>query len=79
MRDTRWKSRIDVFNAIKNKIFQIIDVPEELTKLKTVDNLIISEASSLIQFMEKFDILVMLWIWQNILSKIYSVSKSMQS
>jgi hypothetical protein len=77
--ETRWECRIYFINAIKNEILQIINALIELTKLNTADHLVVSEVNSLIQFIERFDFLVLLCFWQDILSKVNLVSNSIQS
>lgn len=64
---------------IKNEISQIRNALTELTELNNADHWIISEANSLIEYIEKFDFLAVLRIWQNVLLKINLVCKSMQS
>lgn len=53
-------------NSVKNEISQIIHTLIELTELNTADYSIISEVNSLIEYIEKFNYLVMLYIWQNV-------------
>lgn len=47
----------------------------ELTELNTANHSIISEPNSLIQYIENFELLVILRIWQDVLSKINLVKQ----
>ena len=76
--NTRWESRIKSVQAIR---FQIVEVRAGLLELNNIcdDAKSISEAESLANSIEKFEFLLGMVIWYDILFVINMVSKKLQS
>jgi hypothetical protein len=76
--ETRWESRIDSVKAVRYQCGELFDA---LCKLSELDNdpKIRSEAQSLAKELRSFEFLVSLAVWYEVLYRINSISKLMQS
>lgn len=77
--DTRWESRVESIKALKYQIGDIYDALVEISEDLTYDPTARNEADSLAKKIKKFDFLVCVVFWYEILNKINSVSKLLQS
>jgi hypothetical protein len=77
--DTRWESRIKSVQPIRYQAPQIIAALKEVERTSTDDPKTVSDAQSLVTALEKFEFIVGMVIWDDILSTINIVSKKLQS
>jgi hypothetical protein len=76
--NTRWESRIKSVQPIKCQTPQIISALKELAKVSTDDPAAVSDAQGLVSALEKFETLVGMVIWHDILFVVNMVSKKLQ-
>ncbi|XP_072146316.1 uncharacterized protein [Setaria viridis] len=77
--DTRWESRIKSVQPIRYQASQIISALKEVERTATDDPKTVSDAQSLVTALEKFEFIVGMIVWDDILSTINIVSKRLQS
>jgi hypothetical protein len=79
--DTRWESRVKSVQPIRYQTPQIISALKELERVATDDHdsKTVSDAPSLVLALEKFEFIVGMVIWDDVLSTINMVSKKLQS
>ena len=77
--DIHWESRIKSVQPIRYQVPQIISALKEVERTCTDDPKTISDAQFLVTALEKFEFIVGLVIWDDILSTINIVSKNLQS
>jgi hypothetical protein len=79
--DTRWESRVKSVQPIRYQTPQIISALKELERVATDDHdsKTVSDAQSLVLALEKFEFIVGMVIWDDVLSTINMVSKKLQS
>jgi hypothetical protein len=76
--NTRWESRIKSVQPIKCQTLQIISTLKEFAKVSTDGAAAVSDAQGLVSALEKFETLVGLVIWHDILFVVNMVSKKLQ-
>ena len=76
--ETRWECRIDAVKAIRYQIGEVYDALIEVSE-ESNDSKAVSEAQSLAHHIRNYSFLVMLVIWYDILVKVNTVSKVLQS
>lgn len=76
---TRWESRIDSVKALRFQISEVRDALEEIASSKNFDADTRFEATNLITQIEKYEFLLMLAIWYDILSHVNIVSQATQA
>ena len=77
--DTHWESQIKSVQSIRYQVPQIISALKEVERTCTDDPKTVSDAQFLVTALEKFEFIVGLVIWDDILSTINIVSKKLQS
>ena len=77
--ETRWESRIESLKAIKYQFSEVLNALEELASNSNADAAIRHEAQTLADQIMKFDFIVALNTWYDILFSVNYVSKSLQS
>jgi hypothetical protein len=79
--DTRWESRVKSVQPIRYQTPQIISALKKLERVATDDHdsKTVSDAQSLVLALEKFEFIVGMVIWDDVLSTINMVSKKLQS
>ena len=77
--ETRWESRIESLKAIKYQYSEVINALQELASNTYADAAIHHEAQTLADQIMKFDFIVALNTWYDILFSVNYVSKSLQS
>lgn len=76
---TRWESRVESVKALKYQIGDIYDSLVEISEDLTGDPTARNEADSLAKKIRRFDFLVCIVFWYEVLNKINLVSKLLQS
>ena len=77
--ETRWESRIESLKAIKYQYSEVINALQELASNTNADAAIRHEAQTLADQIMKFDFIVALNTWYDILFSVNYVSKSLQA
>lgn len=76
--ETRWESRLESLKPLRYEITNVRDALSEISENQDLENLARFEASSLVSHLEKFEFLVMLAVWYEILNRLNIVSKIAQ-
>lgn len=76
--DTRWESRVEAIKPLKYQIGEIYDALLEIVGDLSYDATVRHEADSFAKKIKKFDFLVCINLWYDILNKINPVSKLLQ-
>lgn len=77
--DTRWSSRIDAIKPLRYNLCKIFDALVEISSDSSLDLNISHKANSLALKIQNYKFVCSIIIWYNILFKINTVSKMMQS
>ena len=75
--DTHWESQIKSVQSIRYQALQIISALNEVERTCTDDLKTVSDSQYLVTTLEKFEFIVGMVIWDDILSTINIVSKKL--
>ena len=77
--NTQWSSRIDALNSLRYLIKEIYDALFEIAEDDSKENITRNEATTLCRKLKDFQFLCSSVLWQDLLNRINTVSKMLQS